>query len=106
MKKTFLLLFTPPKQGPELVFSFLDSKSEISDWHAPFPNGVFVVSDLDSDRLGDVLRDGMGSEWFIVTELRFDQRGTSLSGWLPTASWDFLGRHSEENWQQRHKQPA
>jgi hypothetical protein len=106
MKKTFLLLFTPANHGSESVFSFLDSKSEISDWHSPFPNGAFVVSDLDSDRLRDMLREGMGSEWFIVTELRFDERGTSLSGLLPTASWDFLGRHSEENWPQRHKQPA
>ena len=106
MKRTFLLLFTPPTQGSESVLSFLDSKSEISDWHAAFPNGVFVVCDLDSDSLRDKLRDGMGSEWFIVTELRFDERGTSLSGWLPTASWDFLGKHTEENWPRKQKQPA
>jgi|SRR5581483_4218330 len=105
MKKIYLFVFNPAVKGDDAVLGFLDSRQEIADWHA-FPRGVFLVTDLSSEPLRDLIREGTGLEWFILTELRLDELGTSLSGWLPRASWEFLGRYAGDAWPKSRKQPA
>lgn len=91
MGKLFMLTFDDLTYPREAMLRFLDSRSEVSNWHASIPqNLVFIVSDLSGDALADLVKTKGGIDTFMVIELEGDMLGRQVNGCLPKATLEFI----------------
>ena len=68
------------------IQAVLNATQAIETWVAPFPQVAILVSKLDIQDLGAILRRRLPGVWFIVTET--DQY--SVDGWLPADFWEYV----------------
>jgi hypothetical protein len=90
MSRLFVITFDRP-EDKEALLGFLDTQSDITDWHTSKSNTVFVETRLVLNDLREVLRMGPISS-FIAIEIRPDEYRQTLTGWLPRATWEFIAR--------------
>ncbi len=88
---TFILAFDMPDGGRQPVLDFLDSRADVTDWHASMNNVVIVVSSGTTTQLAESFRDRFGSLSFILAPL--DLNGAN--GVLPRITWDFIAAAAE-----------
>ena len=65
------------------VHGILNATQAIDTWVAPFPYAAILVSRLDVQDLGNVLRGRLPNMWFMVTEMNRQ----CVDGWLPGDLW-------------------
>ena len=68
------------------IQSVLNSTQAIETWVAPFPHAAILVSKLDTQDLGAILRRRLPGVWFVVTEVN----QYSVDGWLPADFWEYV----------------
>jgi hypothetical protein len=91
MSKVFMLTFDDATYPRDVLLRFLDSRSEVSNWHASTPqNLVFIVSDRSGETLSHLIKNQGGIGTFILVEVDGDMVGNQIQGWLPGPTWDFI----------------
>lgn len=64
----------------------LNDSNAIETWVSPFPYAAIVISKLNINELGAVIRERLPGVWFMVTELK---SGT-VQGWIPGDLWQYV----------------
>jgi|SRR5580700_6857559 hypothetical protein len=67
---------------------FFDTRPEIVNWYSILMGQVFVISALDAQALNRLIVNRFPNGLFIVTQL--DPSATD--GWLPQEAWDFINQ--------------
>jgi hypothetical protein len=93
MSRLFLLTFDGLPEDKDGLLRYLDTQDEITDWHTSMSNTVFLETRLNLAELLSVLRKGPISS-FIAVEIRPGDYRTTVAGWLPRATWEFIERKS------------
>ena len=91
MSRLYLVTFDESASGRQPLLHFLDRRDEIADWHSSMTNGIFIVTDVDVTTLRDLLKESPLKR-FIAVEIRPQDVGRRVSGFLPRATWDFIKR--------------
>ena len=81
--KVYLLTFVVPR---ELILELLDSRPEVLNWLAVFPNTVLLASRSDLTALTGILRISHPWLWFILLEVD----PLKANGWMNGEVWDFI----------------
>lgn len=85
-KWAYILVFDHKVGTRDEVLKFLDSRQEILNWYACLPNAVFIISNLNANRLQAMFRQFAKDEGrFIIADM-----DTDSDGWLPKKAWDFI----------------
>ena len=83
--KAYLLTFVVPR---EPILEFLDSRREVLNWFAVFPNTILVASRSDLTALTGILRVSFPWLWFILAELE----PTKVNGFINQPVWEFINQ--------------
>ena len=68
--------------------SILNETNAVATWVQPFPNAVLLASDLSVQDLAAVLRERLGTTWFLISEMT----STTVNGLLPANLWEFVNK--------------
>ena len=91
MSKLFMLTFDDLSYPRETLLRFLDSRSEVSNWHAStLQNLVFIISDFSGEVLAELVKTQGPVGPFMVIELEGEMMGRQVHGWLPKTTLDFI----------------
>ncbi len=91
MSKLFMLTFDDLTYPREAVLRFLDSRSEVSNWHAStLQNLIFIISDLSGEALAELVQTKGAIDTFMMIELEGEMMGRQVHGCLPKATLDFI----------------
>jgi hypothetical protein len=93
MSKVFMLTFDNAVVPRDVLLRFLDSRPEVSNWHASTPqNLVFIVSDRSIEELTSLLKKQGDVDTFLLVEVSSEMVGQQVKGWLPQSTWDFISK--------------
>ena len=91
MSKVYMLTFDDLARPRDALLRFIDSRPEVSNWHAStLHNLVLIVSDRSGEELTNLLRERMGMDTFMLIEVDSEMVGRQIHGWLPESTWAFI----------------
>lgn len=92
---SYLLVINGITKNRAQVQVFLDSRPEILNWMATFPNAIFIVSEKSASEIGSILRPFLHPDHFILLDVDTDR-----AGWMSKKTWNFIynKKASWEKW--------
>jgi len=84
--KAFIFVFDNSITQRQTVLDFLDTRLEVLNWYALFPNMIIIISETDASTLQALIRGVFPTIFFVVSQII---PGLN-DGWLPKAAWDFI----------------
>jgi hypothetical protein len=84
--KSFILSISDAETSEQEVLNFLDKRREVLNWLSVLTNTVFIVSNLNTDSLTDMLARKFPDSLFIISEFN----SKKANGLLTDQAWDFL----------------
>jgi|ERR1019366_8782706 hypothetical protein len=84
--KVHLLVFDQSQITRQNMIQKIDTIPDVENWYAFFDNAICLASEKDARSLSHLLRAGLPTLRFIITEIEPQSKG----GWLPKSIWAFL----------------
>lgn len=90
MARAYVLIYSDVLGTRDEVRDFIDGIPEITFWRYDLPNTFYLVSELSTDELSDVIqRFNRKRARFLIIEV-----GSNKQGLLPKETWSVLNRYT------------
>ena len=84
--RPYLLVFNDQLVPRQQMLNFLDTRSEVLNWYAFLPAGIFVISEHSAHELAAVIHQEFPIVFFIINEVVPGRN----NGYLPMVAWEFI----------------